>query len=289
MGDISDALKAYSLKREETFARVVDKLLADERIRAAWLSGAHGRGEDDEWSDFDLCLAIRDDYFEPIRADPTPLISLAGEVLLVQANFASDSIPGGHFWLVMYPGPMHIDWNVGPISLATRPRASKLLFEKEPVPVAADPSPMRGDEARDLAQKALELFWAMAPIAVKYAGRGWTRRAIHQEALLSSAFERLWRLAHGLVLRTQDEYSQNRPPDAAMRAAAPAFGPQIDPAAALDAILGYCAAVEALHPRLAALGVIAPDRMHAEVRRLAEIARSESQRGVVRPGSGSRR
>ncbi|HEX6032274.1 MAG TPA: hypothetical protein VFY90_12655, partial [Tepidiformaceae bacterium] len=238
MDQMTDALSAYAAHRDELFDTVVRRLEADEAVRAAWLSGAHGRGEDDEWSDFDFCVAVLDEALDGIIANPMPLFELAGQVLLTQADFPSDTIPGGRFWLVVYPGPVHIDWNVGPLSRAARPAASLVLFEKDHIPVAGDPQPVDGDEARGMAQKALEFFWAMAPIAIKYAGRGWTRRAVQQEALLAGAFEQLCGLARGHVLRSQDEYDQNRLPDAAMLAAVPALGREIGPAAMVDAICG---------------------------------------------------
>ncbi|MEX1104497.1 MAG: hypothetical protein WED87_09615, partial [Dehalococcoidia bacterium] len=130
---------------------------------------------------------------------------------------------------------------------------------------------------------------AMAPIAVKYAGRGWTRRAVQQEGLLSQAREQLWRLAHGRTLRSQDAFDQNRPPEPELLADWPRFGPAIDGAEALRVIREHCDAVEALHRALEALGVEVPHRMPAEVRALLEIADAEVAGGVIRQGTGSRR
>ncbi len=280
------SLSAYAVARDRAFLALVANLAADDRFSGAWLSGAHGRGEDDEWSDFDLHLAVHDDVLEELVAEPRPLFELAGEVLLVQANFPSDSMPDGRFWLVMYPGPVHIDWNIGPASAAVRPLNSTLLFERIPIPVAAEPSALATGEVRDVAQKALEFFWAMAPIAVKYAGRGWTRRAVQQEALLAAAFDRLWRTTHHRPLRSQDAYDQNRPPDVAMLAAMPTLDATIDASAVLRAVSTYCDVVESLHPALAALGAAVPERMPSEVRALMGVARSSVASGATRPGSG---
>jgi hypothetical protein len=226
---------------------------------------------------------------DAILADPRPLFDLAGEVLLVQANFPSDSMPQGRFWLVVYAGPVQVDWNVGPASAAARPVASRLLFEKEPIPFAQEPGPLDQATGREMAQKAIEFFWAMAPIGIKYAGRGWTRRAVEQEALLAGAGDRLWGLANGQPLRSQDEFDQNRRPEPERLAARPAFARVVDGAEALRVIGEHCAAVEALHPALAAMGVDVPERMPAEVRLLMEIAGEELERGVVRVATGSGR
>jgi hypothetical protein len=287
--DSSAELQVYGHARDEQFNALVTRLEADERIRAAWLSGAHGRGEDDEWSDFDFHVAVRDGDMQSVLGEPMSLFRLAGRVLLVQGNFPSDSMPDGRFWLVVYAGPWAIDWNIGPASAAVRPRASRVLFEKEMVRLASDPAPLTRLETQEQAQKALEFFWAMAPIAVKYAGRGRMRRAVQQEALLAAAWQRLWELAHRRVLRTQDAYDQNRPPSPRALAAIRSFDSVITGEDVVRVIGEYCDAMEPLHPGLACLGVDVPIRMPAEVRRLIEIARIEIQRGSNRPGSGSRR
>jgi hypothetical protein len=43
------------------FTRAVEVFLADERVRAMWLSGSLGRGDADAMSDLDLLLAVSDD------------------------------------------------------------------------------------------------------------------------------------------------------------------------------------------------------------------------------------
>lgn len=80
----------------------------------------------------------------------------------MQANFPSDSMPGGRFWLVVYPGPVQVDWNIGPASQSAIPRDSLPLLEKESVPFAGPLEVPGGDALRERAQKTLEFFWAMA-------------------------------------------------------------------------------------------------------------------------------
>jgi len=282
-------LETYGRARDGWFDGLVTRLRADSRVLAAWLSGAHGRDEDDEWSDFDLHVAVTDNACQALLADPRGLFELAGEPLLVQANFPSESMPEGRFWLAVYSGPYEVDWNIGPISAAQRPQASRVLFEHLPVPVADGPSPLTSDEARQAAQQALDFFWAMLPIAIKYAGRGWTRRAVQQEGLLSGAWQRLWGIANRALLRSQDAYDQNRRPLPELLSATPAFGPVIDGEATLHVLEGYCDAVEKLHPRLAELGVSIPNEMPRQVRTLLAVPREQFPRGEVRPGTGGRR
>ena len=282
----SVALADLARARDAMFEALIATLVADTRTSAAWLSGSHGRGEDDEWSDFDFHLAVADDAMPAILDDPMPWFQMAGEVLLVQANFPSDSMPEGRFWLVIYPGPFHIDWNIGPASAAARPAASRLLFEKQPVPIAADPPPLAAEAVRDEAQRTLEFFWAMAPIAVKYAGRGWTSQAVRQVALLRRACMRLCRLVDSAPVRGPDAYDQNRPPAPEMLALLPAFDRNIDPSECLRVIAAFCEAVSELHPGLESGGVAVPLRMPAEVARLVSVARSEATAGAARRGTG---
>jgi hypothetical protein len=272
--------------RDAMFEALIATLVADTRTVAAWLSGSHGRGEDDEWSDFDFHLAVDDDAMPAVLADPMSWFAMAGEVLLVQANFPSDSMPEGRFWLVIYAGPFQIDWNTGPASAAARPAASRLLFEKQPVPIAADPPPLAAEAVRDEAQRTLEFFWAMAPIAVKYAGRGWSSQAVQQVALLRRAYMRLWRLVDSPPVRGPDAYDQNRPPEPELLASIPDFAGTIDPPECLRVIATFCEAVSELHPGLESRGFAVPLRMPAEVVHLIAIAQTETATGAVRRGTG---
>lgn len=280
------SLAAHERARDEWFARLLRRLEADSRIRAAWLSGSHGRDEEDAWSDFDLHVAVSDESLPEMLANPAALFSLGGDVLLTQANFPSDSMPEGRFWLVIYPGPMHVDWNIGPASAAARPRASRLLFERECVPFAVDPPPMDPEEVRVQAQRTLEFFWAMAPIAVKYAGRGWTEQAVKQIGLLSHAFVPLWRWAQGPPFTGDDRYDQNHVPEPALRAAWPVLDAQIDAISTIEAIREYVDAVERLHQSLFVIGVTTPDAMPAQVRKLIDTAREEAHAGAAQRGTG---
>jgi hypothetical protein len=275
--------------REALVARLVAAFGADERVRAAWLSGADGRGEADGWSDLDLAVAVADERYEEIVAAPEQLFALGGEVLLVQANFPSDSIPGGRFWLVVYEGSPHIDWNVGKISQAVRPEASLVVFERDVVPVAQAPEPPGEVELREMAQKALEFFWAMAPIALKYAARGHTRRAVEQARLLEGGYTRLWRAVNNPRRLAKEEYDQNRRLEQELEVTMPRFGVTIDPMEAVRVIRAFCAAVEGLHPALAALGVGVDPRLPGEVERLAVLALEAASRGEPGPDVGSRR
>ena len=233
-------------------------------------------------------MAVRDADLEPSLSSPESLFALGGSPLLVQAGFPSDSIQAGKFWLVLYPGPFAVDWNIGPTSVAARAEASKLLFETTPVPVSPPGEPLSPEELAETAQATLEFFWAMAPIAIKYAGRGWTSRAVMQADLLAQAYAGLWRAVHG-VPRAKEEVQQNRAMERALGELLPRLGTIIDPSEVLRVVAQFCVEVRALEPRLRTLGAAIDPSLPAAVEHLSAIAYSWTTKGGSSPSGGSRR
>ena len=135
------------------------------------------------------------------------------------------------------------------------------------------PPPLSADERRQKASAWLIFFWAMAPIAIKYAGRTETRRAVNQIDLLTTALIALSRLVRDMDGPDPWLPNTNRVLDPALNARLPRLGPRIDARACLDTIRALCAEVERLHPALAELGaevsLVVLDEVH-DVGRLAE-------------------
>lgn len=258
--------------------RVIAALIADPRVAAGWLSGSFGRGEGDMWSDFDLHVAVFDEHFEAYLAERSQLYAQFGQPLLVQAEIPSNAVNGGRFQLVVYAGCHEIDWNIGPLSQAKRWAASRMLVERVPIPIAIAPA-LTPDERRAKADHWLTFFWAMAPIAVKYVGRGETRRAVSQLDLMSTAYIALWRLVTFPDVPDPWQPSTNRPLEPELDARIPRVGTRIDAQSALTVIRALCAQVEQLHPALAALDVTIPEAMSVEVERLSRLAESVIQHG----------
>jgi hypothetical protein len=61
-------LQALPAGYRSLFLRLVDVAVADERIRAVWLSGSLGRGVADAGSDLDVILTVADDAFDGFAA-----------------------------------------------------------------------------------------------------------------------------------------------------------------------------------------------------------------------------
>ena len=274
----SGNLQGYARTRDALLGRITAELEADPRVAAAWLSGSFGRGEDDAWSDFDLHVAVHDEAFPAFLQERDDLYRRIGPPVLVQHDMPSPTQPGGRYQLVVYPGPVEVDWIVGPASQAVRPRETRMLLARGDVPVVIPP-PLPAAERRAKAGDALVFFWAMAPIAVKYAGRGQSRRASHQIDLLTGAFVLLWRLVE--LPRGPDPSApgQNRGTEAALDARLPRLEWDIDPRLALDVVRGLCAEVERLHPFLEELGVPVPIAMPAETAALADLAEAVIRQG----------
>jgi len=244
-------------------------------VGAAWLSGSFGRGEADEWADLDLHVAVKDAYYAAFLAERPSLYAKIGRPVLVQAEMASDSMSGGQFQLVVFEDAIEVDWNVGPVSKALLPLGHQVLIERENIPVMS-PSPLAADQRRARAEHEISFFWAMAPIAVRYAGRRETRRAVRQIDLLTHALINLWRLARYPEGPEPFLPATNRVLEPELNGLLPLLGPEITPRDALATIEALCERVVELHPALAAIGVPIPDEMPGEVKRVARIAAAEA-------------
>jgi hypothetical protein len=254
--------------RDAILARIVDRAATDERVVAAWLTGSFGRGEDDAWSDLDLHLAIEDAHLDAWWLARESLYREIAPPLFVQQDMPSNAQEGGHFQLVYFPGPVEVDWNVGPVSLAMRPPTSRMLFARRDIPVS-QAQPLDAGERRERLQHSTDFFWAMAPIAVKYASRGATTDAVHQIDLLSRSLAEVWWLLHDSVNLSHP----NPRIEPELATILPMLDPVIDPARCLDAIVGSMSAMTALRPELEAAGVRWPASLVTQVEAIVEIAR----------------
>jgi predicted nucleotidyltransferase len=281
MGDAAKPLPDLATlgrRRDELLDRILRALEADPRVAAVWLSGSFGRSEDDAWSDLDLHVAVQDEHLEAFLAERPALYARAGRPVLIQGEIPSNAMNGAHFQLVLYAGPVEVDWNIGPLSQAERPPASQLLFDRAGVPLMRPPS-LTPDERQARATEALIFFWAMAPIAVKFAGRGETHRVGRLIELMTNAYISLWRLVHQPDGPEPYLPHLNRPLEPELDTHLPMLGERIDSPEALAVIRALCAAAERLHPALAALDVPIPDDVPGEVSNLATLAEAIARRG----------
>jgi predicted nucleotidyltransferase len=277
-------LVSYARSRDELLERIVATLQTDSRVVAAWLSGSFGRGVEDAWSDLDLHVAVEDESLPAFLDERIALYRSIGEPILVQREKISNATPAGTFQLVMYPGPIEVDWNIGPVSQTGRPPETKIVFARREMAIQI-PSPPSTEERRAQATDALAFFWAMTPIAIKYVGRGESRRASSQIDLLTGAFIWLWRLVERPDGPNPAAPFQNRSTEPELDAILPRLGWEITPGSALTVVQALCSEVERLHPSLEALGISPPRELVGEVATLANLARVAIQDG---PSSAQR-
>jgi predicted nucleotidyltransferase len=266
-------LTAYGQQRDALLARIVEVLEADPRVVAAWLSGSFGRGVADAWSDLDLRVAVEDDEFTAFLGDRAALYQAIGRPIQVQRDKPCNMMAASWFQRVMYPGPIEVDWSTGPVSAVSRSPETQMLFARRSIPVVT-PAALDTTKICERAGNRLAFFWAMAPIAVKYAGRGESRRASSQIDLLTDAFIELWRL---VMLPDGPDPSasfQNRATEPDRDAILPRLEWEITPFSALEVIRALCREVERLHPALAELGVAVPDELARETVAMTGLAES---------------
>lgn len=271
-------LQRYASDRDALFARLMVELEGDERVAAAWLSGSFGRGEEDVWSDFDLHIAVHDASYQNYLDERPALHARVGRPILVQPEMPSNAVNGGRFQLVVYAGCYEIDWNIGPLSLAVRHVASRVLFERVAIPVLSPPA-LTQEQRTARAEHWLAFFWALAPIAVKFAARGETRRAASQNDLLTTAYIALWRLVTYPDAPDPWQPSTNAMLEDELDALIPRASARIDPLAALEITRALCLLVEQLHSELAALGVTIPHEITEEVAAFSALAETVIQQG----------
>lgn len=185
---MSASLMKLASHRDALIDRLHEQLAGDTRVVAAWLHGSIGRGDGDAWSDIDLVVLIEDDRYAEFWADRQTLFNAIGQSVFQQHPIPGNSmVSGGGFQLTVFAGPVEIDWTIAPASGVARPSNTKLLFERDPIPIADPPqhlSPESDNEDR------FEFFWAMAPIAVKYAARDDMLRAAGMISVLRDTLKR---------------------------------------------------------------------------------------------------
>jgi predicted nucleotidyltransferase len=155
--------------RDALLRRAAEVLVADGRVAAAWLLGSLGRGDEDDWSDLDLWVVVRDDAIREVADGRREYVRVLGEpILLVEAP--PNAPPGGAYLMAFYGaegGSQQVDWYWQPQSGAAVPADVRVLFDRVGLPHAAPPAEL----IPEVRARALSLivpdFWAMLPIAAK--------------------------------------------------------------------------------------------------------------------------
>jgi len=192
------ALSLYRTERDALLKRVVALLETDPRVRAAYLFGSLGRGEDDDLSDLDLYVVLEDAAVATLRGNAVEQVAMIAPVgsLLAHLGGPQNAPPKGAYRMALYDGewgPHLIDWyflgeterrqeetlasdtrilldRMGLMEKTRRPE--RLLFPPpsnlpNPEDAYFSPSGRSAEEGRN----RIAGFWAMWMISAKYIAR----------------------------------------------------------------------------------------------------------------------
>jgi len=276
-----DDLARHERARDDLLTHIARVLMDDPRIVAAWLTGSLAYGTADAWSDLDLHVIVADEHYTDIVARREDLYARFGQPVLIPGIKVNTESPA-HFNLLVYPGGLEVDCSLWPRTLAHRPTVARLLFDRVGIPVDSAPT-MSDDERRREIEHQVNFFWAMAVVAVKCVGRGYTTGAALTIEMLTDAYDTVWRLVW-LPDHPHPEAIARRHravvPELISRT--PRLGRAIDPLGALDVIRQLCADMEQLHQRCVSYGAATPTRMPADIAAFATFAEEVVREEVVR-------
>lgn len=264
---IRTSLKDRQAERDALLRQIEAALRADVRVVAAWLAGSLGRGNADALSDIDLWVVMRDDAIEAVAADPRAFVAGIGSPCL-NIDDPRGSLPGGVFLFhTHFPsetGAHNVDWYWQSASRATRLVGTALLFQHVPIPAAPPPGVLAPAELQARLEEQLSLFWTTVLIAGKGIGRGRTTAFVRQAGYLAQMLATLrWLIDH----RTAPTFDDVPPAE---------LGPPFPTTAAIQFSLldDYLAKMDALEPRLIALGATIPEEGKRQILRFVDFVRA---------------
>ena len=170
-------LNQYLEERNDLLERIADFLNADPFVKAAWLAGSFGRGEEDALSDFDLWVIVEDGYIDSVRNQPRQYTSQVGHPLLFLE--APQNAPvGGAYLMTCYDAPVapHIvDWYWQPQSMANIPEQAHLLFDRAGLVHQDQPDLFTAQALKNETVERpihfVSFFWMMLMITAKHTYR----------------------------------------------------------------------------------------------------------------------
>jgi hypothetical protein len=258
---------AYSAAREALLSRILEQLTPDERFVAGWLGGSYGRGTQDAVSDLDLTLVVRDDQRDALCARPwmvaegttarrLAVLQQFGDPVIIHENH-HNAPEAGSFTFVLYArSALVVDWIFVPQSNALRPPDSRLLFEKEAIPLQRSP-PDNAPQRIAAASERVSFFWMMAAVTAKARARGQGVRFCALLDLLHQVAAEVARLVAG---------------EPVARISAQVGGPPADARSQAEALRQVCGQMVELMPQVARLGGHVPLSPMTEIEALLSLA-----------------
>ncbi len=153
--------------------QIKELLEEDSRVVAAWLEGSIARGEEDDFSDIDLWIAVKDNRFTHFIETREQFATQLGAVVsILYPKDENDGPPIDSFHILLegYPSTLGVDVHVQQQSRKfwfTKDSAAeecKVLFDKENVIKMHPFNPQQIEEyARDAFQYTMLQFWHTLP------------------------------------------------------------------------------------------------------------------------------
>lgn len=278
---LEDSLRTRSRERNALLARMHDVLAADQRVRASWIEGSVGCGEDDAFSDLDLGVVIADHDVPVLAGAPArPMtytaltssprarfVAAAADPLLVME--APHNAPqGGAFLSTFVPGsrgPHGIDWIWHPLSTAQPPPDCRMLFDRRAASEAAVPTVNPDAGCDDITRTPFETtvqaacsFWAM----LLWSAKGVARAP-------DAAGMPLLRYVEA-DLRRIEEYTGSAQPERPSEA----MSRGVDKVRLLR---GHAEYMQRLSPQLSAAGIVLPLQVPRQVEQLLDVVEAAVQ------------
>jgi predicted nucleotidyltransferase len=187
-----ETLARHAAQRDAWLREIVERLEEDDRLVAAWLLGSLGNGTADELSDIDIFVVIDDRNAEEVLAHSLQEVARFGETTWLH-DLPGNAPPGGAYVSAGFqsaPLPIAVDWYWQQLDHAVLPSDARVLFQKAAIPPATPPASFAelmsrrdvvigpdSDHGTPSDADRIAFFWAMVPVAAKYAVRGWDERA----------------------------------------------------------------------------------------------------------------
>ncbi len=173
-------LRVYRAERDALLQHITSILERDQRVRAAWLFGSLGRGDEDDLSDSDVWVVVADEHLGAIVTERREYVAQAGSpLLLVEAP--QNAPTGGAYLMAIYEGkagPHLVDWYWQARSDAPEvPRQTRLIVNRAQAAASGSArrdgatGPSSEQDPLESIANAISFFWAMLLIVAKYAAR----------------------------------------------------------------------------------------------------------------------
>lgn len=215
----STTLLGHYFEERNYLLRTISEFLEkDPRIKAAWLFGSMGMGDEDSLSDIDLWIVVEDDHISNIIDQARQYSSRIGSpVLFLEAP--QNGPESGTYLMTCYDAPVapHIvDWYWQPQSLAYIFSQVRLLFDRVGLVHKDQPIQFSGRPAsKEILEQPIHFisfFWMMLMITAKKAYRNpWEEKMELLPILMDSIVKAQQFLGWDVALQSVDIPPHQRP------------------------------------------------------------------------------